>query len=198
MPRRLSTTSRAIVYAFIAERDGDRCRDCGIGPPLEVHHLDGKSGNWSPSNLALLCKGCNVKDGNRRRRRRSKAVPSDRRERERERDSESPATHVSRAIIGHASAEAPVTMRAAAAYEGAWRAWLIEEIEAHGHVTANHAILAGAEAVGCSPKTIGGAYGYLAKITSATGPLQRVKDWTDQDVVTLRGQLPLAPQRRTP
>jgi len=49
----------------IRERDGYRCRRCGItqeerGRTLEVHHLDHDKNNHSPDNLVTSCGKCNI------------------------------------------------------------------------------------------------------------------------------------------
>jgi hypothetical protein len=49
--------------ARIVERDGKKCRACGRGNPLEVHHIVYRSrgGTDEDSNLITLCRGCHVK-----------------------------------------------------------------------------------------------------------------------------------------
>ena len=44
----------------VLERDVYRCRDCGAGPPLEVHHVDGDRTNDDLANLKALCTPCHI------------------------------------------------------------------------------------------------------------------------------------------
>ncbi|HUX66896.1 MAG TPA: HNH endonuclease [Terriglobales bacterium] len=44
------------------------CAFCGVKGRLDVGHLDGEEANSNPSNLAWLCRPCNVRMGNAMRR----------------------------------------------------------------------------------------------------------------------------------
>jgi hypothetical protein len=56
---------RGIVYKFLVERDGNKCKECGLPgiwreKPLRlwVDHIDGNPSNDSPENFRLLCPNC--------------------------------------------------------------------------------------------------------------------------------------------
>lgn len=42
----------------IRARDGHRCRICGTGENLRIHHIDEDRNNHSYSNLITLCASC--------------------------------------------------------------------------------------------------------------------------------------------
>ena len=48
------------VKAYVKARDGFRCRSCGSGDHLEVHHIRQRKdgGSDRPDNLVTLCHGC--------------------------------------------------------------------------------------------------------------------------------------------
>ena len=51
------------IRTAVLERDGYRCRDCGIMTgELEVHHVRAVSagGDHSPANLRCLCRSCHI------------------------------------------------------------------------------------------------------------------------------------------
>lgn len=51
----------------IKERDGEKCRFCGITKNLSTHHIDYNKENNSRNNLITLCLTCNsIANGNRR------------------------------------------------------------------------------------------------------------------------------------
>lgn len=54
----------ASVKQFVRQRDGHRCRHCGVKPSfsggLAVHHIDKGKTNHHPDNLILLCRPCHI------------------------------------------------------------------------------------------------------------------------------------------
>jgi len=52
-------------YRFLVERDGAKCKICGVSErekKLVIAHLDGDPSNNDPRNLSLLCRGCNTRE----------------------------------------------------------------------------------------------------------------------------------------
>lgn len=184
MPRRLQSTTRLWVYRCLVIRDGEECSNCHKKPSpavsaasyppkkrvvLEIDHIDGNKHNWSPSNLQLLCKSCNVTKENQargERRKRPSAVN------ERERLEGLPGTRIAREFISFAE-DAPATMQANALYELSFRAWILGQLEASEAIDKKEAVRSGAEVAGCSPTTTAR---YLEKLVSAVGPLEEVID----------------------
>ncbi len=70
MPNRFQIAQHKLAHDFIANRDGEYCLACFIengikrGPSaiiLQIDHADNNPGNWSPTNLYLLCQTHNLK-----------------------------------------------------------------------------------------------------------------------------------------
>ena len=193
---RMSTKARAMAYAFIAARDGDECASCHCAPhetphPLEIDHIDESQGNWTITNLQLLCKPCNVKKANGARRRdkgarqhdkdappsQASLIPSVARERE------NPASRLVAQVSGFAHGEP--SQRANLLYEPVFRAWVLQHIDRHGFISETDAINGGAEVSGANPRTTAL---YLAKLTSIAGPLVPTNDLFGRPVITYKEQ----------
>ena len=56
---RPSPATRRFTYSTLAHLYGEICQVCGIGPPLEIDHADGRKETWVVEKLRLLCKPCN-------------------------------------------------------------------------------------------------------------------------------------------
>ena len=52
---------------YVMQRDGFKCRKCGINQNLEIDHIKPllKGGDNSPQNLQVLCKRCNASKSNK-------------------------------------------------------------------------------------------------------------------------------------
>ena len=58
----LQRKTRATARNIVDDLDGrDSCLNCGDGPYVEVHHIDGDMLNNHPMNLAPLCYPCHKK-----------------------------------------------------------------------------------------------------------------------------------------
>jgi predicted chitinase len=77
-------------------------------------------------------------------------------------------------------------MQANLTYEVTFRRWITATITTHGFYDRITAINEGAEVVGCSPATTAR---YLAKLTSASGPLTQAKDALGYSVLILKPHL---------
>jgi hypothetical protein len=57
-----------VIYAFLADRDGNKCWRCGAILPgnqmlFEIDHKNGNKNDWRPANLGLAHRSCNGKAG---------------------------------------------------------------------------------------------------------------------------------------
>lgn len=191
MPRRMSTLTRAYVYAFLVLRDGPDCRLCHTPPTTpaghDVDHLDNDSHNWAPSNLRLLCRSCNVARENTRRgqarlHETPDSIPSDPTcERAITARNRAVGTELARETLDYQAGSAE--MRANDLYEMPYRAWVLDQVRERGFLTVQTAMASGAELVGCSTVT---AARYLAKLTSEAGPLQETRDMLRARVLTIK------------
>ncbi len=147
---------------------------------LEIDHVDGNFRNNTEENYRLLCKSCNVAEGNRKR------LPSDLREREREsrRTEGHSATRVAKLSVDYSTGDA--AMRANQLYEDKFRQWLLKTLAQSISVEKQEAINSGAELTGCSTLT---AARYLSKLTSLAGPLCEIIDYTGRTVIALKPEL---------
>ncbi|MCJ7654945.1 MAG: HNH endonuclease [Dehalococcoidia bacterium] len=155
-------------------RDGEQCRLCRKIPTtrngLDIDHIDGDKNNYAPTNLRLLCRSCNVMLGNKSRLHKKTSLgPSDRREREREEGN--PSTRLVKEAVDYKGGS--VEMQASFLFELDYREWVLAQVKRGGALLKKEAIFAGAELVGCSPTTTSK---YLAKLTSAAGPLEECRD----------------------
>jgi len=58
---RLTNGKYKRMYAALVERDGEKCRLCGVTPPtkrMTIEHIDRNPHNNTFSNLAFLCQSC--------------------------------------------------------------------------------------------------------------------------------------------
>jgi transposase-like protein len=186
-PRRWGPETRLVIYRLIAQRDGDKCAICGVGPtvknPLDIDHIDGNPKNNAPNNVRLLCRRCNVATSNRLHPRKNHS--SDLREREKTEDQA--ATRVAKEDANYR--EGSSEMQASLLFEGPFREWLIREVATHGSYRRTAAIADGAELVGCSPSTTAK---YITKLTSRFGPLLEIDDPQHHRILLLK------PHLRTP
>lgn len=175
MPRRWSNAMRAIIVAFLVERDGPNCVECGADPltePLQIDHYD-PDGPGIPANLRLLCPECN-----RRRRRLMRnghrgtyeCVPKLQMPLI---ELETP-TESAKAALPYA--EGSAEMKASAFFETRYRAW----VQTHLPIPKTEAIASGAEEVGCSLAT---AERYLRKLTSRSGTLFEARNDAGQTTI---------------
>lgn len=183
-PRRLSKNTRLWAYRFLVLRDGDQCAHCHKIPTaqnttfgtLDIDHIDGHPINWLPSNLRLLCHHCNVTIENKRRS--GNIPPSDPCERVSEEGQ--PMTAVAKEDAGYRWGSPE--MQANQLFEVAYRRWLLTKVDHTGYYKTD-AINEGAEVVGCSPAT---TQRYLAKLTSAAGPLEEQKDYLGHTILVIK------------
>ena len=70
MTSTLSRKERFWISLWLANKDGQKCKECGATPdsvhPLDIDHIDGNPANNSPDNLRFLCRSCNTSKGIRR------------------------------------------------------------------------------------------------------------------------------------
>jgi len=174
MPRRWGSNTRLWAYRYLVLRDGEHCAICKKNPTtrngLDIDHIDGDKNNYDPLNLQLLCRHCNVvKENKSRLHEISYLGPSDRGEREREEGN--PSTRLVKEAVDYKGGS--VEMQASFLFELDYREWVLLQVKGRGALLKKEAVFAGAELVGCSPTTTSK---YLAKLTSAAGPLQEYKD----------------------
>ena len=179
MNRRWAPTTRALVYAFLVDRDGPGCVKCHAVPtadPLEIDHLD-PDGPDLPPNLRLLCKTCNLERRRLSKERGTVRESNDQSAGQLSLDSlfQRSATDEAKRGLDYGSGSAE--MKANGWFEGNYRAWVLDRTP----IARTDAVNGGAEAVGCSPET---AARYLAKLTSITGPLVQEQD--AHSVMTIR------------
>ena len=166
---------------------------------LDIDHIDGNPENNDPDNLRLLCRRCNVATSNRSNPRRSHSsdlcVCMCVSESERERREGRPATGTARDEADYRKASPE--MQANLTYEPPFRRWIMATISTNGFYDRITARNEGAEVVGCSPATTAR---YLAKLTSASGPLTETKDALGYSVLIFkphpRTRRPKRSQRR--
>jgi hypothetical protein len=155
---------------------------------LDIDHIDGNPKNNEPDNLRLLCRRCNVATSNRSNPRRS--LSSDLcvcmcvSESERERREGRLATGTARDEADYRKAS-PET-QANLTCEPPFRRWIMATISTNGFYDRTTAMNEGAEVVGCSPATTAR---YLAKLTSASGPLTEIKDALGYSVLIFKPHL---------
>ena len=174
MPRRWGSNARRWAYRYLVLRDGEHCDICKKIPTtqngLDIDHIDGDKNNYAPRNLRLLCRHCNVVLENKSRlHEKTNLGPSDRGEREREEGQ--PNTRLVREVVDYKGGS--VEMQASFLFELDYREWVLAQVKRGGALLKKEAIFAGAELVGCSPTTTSK---YLAKLTSAAGPLEEYRD----------------------
>ena len=166
---------------------------------LDIDHIDGNPENNDPDNLRLLCRRCNVATSNRSNPRRSHSsdlcVCMCVSESERERREGRPATGTGRDEADYRKASPE--MQANLTCEPPFRRWIMATVTSNGFYDRTTAMNEGAEVVGCSPATTAR---YLAKLTSASGPLTETKDALGYSVLILKPDLhtrrPKRSQRR--
>ena len=71
MPKRFTRAEHKRLTAILIERDGPRCRTCGILPEATgrthtIDHIDNDRDNGDDANLQLLCRPCNTAKRNQR------------------------------------------------------------------------------------------------------------------------------------
>ena len=176
MPGRWSTATRAWVYRYLCLRDGEFCQLCRYVPTprngLDIDHIDRNINNNVQSNLRLLCRSCNVAEGNKKRRH----IPS-----VTQRERENPSTRIVKSSVVYRDGSAE--MQANYLFELNYRNWLNAYIDENGFIPKKEAINAGAEVVGCNPTT---SAKYLAKLTSVVGPLAEMKDMLGEVIIIPR------------
>ena len=197
MPNRFTEAQRRRVYAFLVERDGERCKQCGAEPPeipLQIDHIDhDRTHNW-PDNWQLLCQGCNQKNYNIFKKTsmngRQAIVSSARYVRRHNGASNyslNPDTKLSQVpgalcvCVNECTCDSTSKarqmvdywqgspeMQANELYEVRFRTWLQERIARDGQMVTRDAITTGAEILGCS---VASTSRYLKKLKSLAGPL---------------------------
>ena len=148
---------------------------------LDIDHIDGNPENNDPDNLRLLCRRCNVATSNRSNPRRSHSGDLCVCVSERERREGRSATQTGRDEADYRKASPE--MQANLTCEVPFRRWIMATITSNGFYDRTTAMNEGAEVVGCSPATTAR---YLAKLTSAPGPLTETKDALGYSVLILK------------
>lgn len=183
MPRRWGTKTRLWAYRYLVLRDGEACARCGEIPTtrntLDIDHRDGNPANDDPENLRLLCRRCNVSLENAARPTRSAAAASSAKC-VRVSEEGQPMTSIAKEDAGYR--QGSPEMQANQLFEVTFRRWVLEKAREQGYYKAE-AINEGAELVGCSPAT---TQRYLAKLTSAAGPLEEQKDYLGHSILVLK------------
>jgi hypothetical protein len=181
---RFQVNQHDIAYKFLAARDGEHCLKCRRKPPpgrrLEIDHADNNVSNWSPENLHLLCKNCNLylRGKSSAEHRQVIKICMEENETARAREMGREGTSMVKELVDFRNASPE--MKANSYYEITFREWVLAVIREQGLITKVEAINSGAEAAGCSTVTAGR---YLAKLTSSVGPLTEVKDGTGTVVI---------------
>lgn len=153
---------------------------------LELNHIDGNPWNNYPdgSNWNLLCRTCNLWRGIGERGGSGgeqvvagkgtdgKGLGDDVEDDREERTERGRRTSVVRQSVDFRGA-GEATMQANAFYERPFRMYCLEQVGQRGQMKWKELRAAGAERVGCSPKT---AERYLEKYTSIEGPLKVFPD----------------------
>jgi hypothetical protein len=200
MPRRFGELTRLFVYAYLCERDSEKCSQCGkiptvlydgqqsISPAsrikLEIDHINENPHDNRFSNLRLLCKQCNIAMRNKIHLKKYSALNN---ERERVRKEGNVSTRIIKQVVDYDDPDAPATMRANARYELVFRTWLLGLLREREFVKKSDAINGGAEIAGCSPVT---AERYLKKLTNPfNGPLKETKDALGNTIITWKDYL---------
>jgi hypothetical protein len=186
MPNRFTKKERKIVYAFLVEREGEKCDICNRAPPKVALEVDHKEGTYplsnSPENLRLLCKSCNRGDGNRQRKNRaSQSSKSDSRVSVREGGRIRQIPSMLKDALDYQSGS--VEMQANDLFERSFCHWLFSYIEENRSIEWQEAIYSGAQFVGCSSQSTDR---YLKKMTSLEGPLLKTMDSSRKWVVEFR------------
>ena len=189
MPNRFQTNERTWIYRYLCLRDGERCLVTKRRPtknnPLEIDHIDGNPLNNDPSNLALVCKTVNLSM--------RKMTPYAHRKFILRHSATcvcvgvcvcgnvNAATDVNKRVFDYASGS--VEMKLSGILEPKYREWIIGYLKASGSIRRKEATNGGAEAVGCSPATVGR---YLDKLTSDMGILDEGMDSLGHRILKLK------------
>ncbi len=166
----LSKAQRKMAYAFLSDRDGEKCQICGKtveDVELVVHHRDGNTKNNSPSNLSLLCRADNEKEVWRNRlsynatTHRSVSVKMDVKDEPESREGERNTALIKQEFLGSEE------LRLNRLTEPMFRSYIANRLlTQEREIPLKTAINDGAEKCSCSPIT---ARRYLEKMTSNEG-----------------------------
>lgn len=198
MPRRLSDRAYDFAYQMLVYRDGERCANCGTGPPpgrrLDIEHRDHNKHNWGPENLRLYCRSHNTAKENRRRSGSPKSPRPDSPIQTDPRDYDkapSPSNRVCEtpgSLMRHRKAalryeDGSPEQRANGLYHPHFIQWLEDWINEHGAISFTEAINSGAFVTGASTETIAR---YLKPLASEAGPYQLTTDMLGQKSIVRR------------
>lgn len=186
MPSRLSPKAHEIAYAFLVERDGERCALCDAerktgSRRLEIDHIDNNPSNWDPVNLQFACRQCNMaKEHERRRRIKSESVCPSPRARANLADTsgmqsvtvrpevEDPADRIRRRFDQLDLTSEGVLLHANAQREPLFIDYCVKTLQEKGCVEKQELIDAACQVAGCSLST---GRDYIRKLCSEAGPL---------------------------
>lgn len=162
---RLSPQAYQWCYAALVERDGEQCSLCGVGPPLEIDHVNSNLNDLRLSTKRLLCKSCNVKEQHRLLRFMAESV-----KRERETGGiVSPVVVRPEDVSGEISYESRKNLESEPRYVD----WVMERLKpGQMPLSVNDAIYGAAYLFQLSPTT---TRKYLMKLASLYGPLEIYK-----------------------
>ena len=192
MANRFQSAQYQLAYDFISKRDGEYCLACFIekgikhSPPaikLQIDHADNNPGNWSSTNLHLLCQTQNnllrklTTNDHKRIIERYSAVN----ECVRAQNNYHSPTITAREQVDYAAGS--TEMQAAGLYEPRWLNFMNEWLNVNGSIPKSEAINGGAAAAGCSTTTTAR---YLAKYSSSFGCFKESSDSTGDKIILHR------------
>ena len=181
--KRLAKVILSVMQGFNGDRG--RCELCkkvgNVETDLQIHHVDGIVSRNEIENLRLMHQPCNVRIHHAKAPLVGLSEPS---KRERKSSPHSP-TELVKILVDYTSGSPE--MQANNQFEPEYRNWLIARIRnAPGmEIEKKEAINAGAEAVGCNPKT---SRPYYDKMVSSEGPCYETKTESKIKIVKLKDQ----------
>lgn len=192
MANRFQIAQHKLAYDFIANRDGEYCLACFIekgirrGPPaikLQIDHADNNPGNWSPTNLHLLCQKHNLEMRNKPPSEHKRLIEdySAKNECVRARENHHIPTMTAKEQVDYTTASPE--MQANCIFEQRWLDFMHDWIRVNGSIPKSEAINGGAAAAGCSNSTTAR---YLAKYASSMGCFKESRDSAGARIIVYR------------